>query len=189
MITQAPTETPTTEPSPAPAAVEPVVTPPPAVMAEPPPAAVDYTKLAAPDAIKNDLGMVDAIRGIAAKHNVPLEAAQGIVDQLGAQAKAAADEWATIREDWKAQIAADKEIGGPELEANRAIASKVIDAYGTPELREWLNESGIGDHPLLVKLLVKAGKDLAESPMLRAGDVVAVDPLKAMYSNSPQMFQ
>lgn len=71
---------------------------------------------------------------------------------------------ATTRKEWADATRADKEIGGaPEtLNANVATALRFRDRFGTPALTELLNASGIGNHPEVVRLFLKAGKAISE---------------------------
>ena len=56
----------------------------------------------------------------------------------------------------------DKEFGGPALAENLSVAKKALDAFGTAELRTLLNESGLGNHPEIVRLFFRAGKAISE---------------------------
>lgn len=67
---------------------------------------------------------------------------------------------------WEAETKADKDIGGAQLEANLATAKKALDAFGSPELNQLLVESGIGNHPAVIKAFVKAGKAMSEDTLM-----------------------
>ena len=176
------TEAPTTEPA-APA-VDPAVTPPAAAVAQPAPAAIDYSALNVPEAIKED-GFVTAVRGLAEKHQAPLELAQGVLDAIAAEAKASTDSWTAQREAWRNEVLADAAIG----EAGKAHASTFLDTYGDAETRRLLDETGLGDHPLIVRLFAKAGKDAGPAPIVPSNGAVTADPLRLMYPNSPMLWQ
>ncbi|MEI6907818.1 peptidase, partial [Klebsiella pneumoniae] len=38
--------------------------------------------------------------------------------------------------------------------------------FGTPELKEYLNGTGLGNHPELVKAFIKVGKAMSEDGMV-----------------------
>ena len=172
----------TTE-SPAPAA-DPAVTPPAAAVAQPAPAAIDYSALTVPDAIKED-AFVSAVRGLAEKHQAPLELAQGVLDAIAAEAKASADSWTAQRETWRNEVLADAAIG----ETGKAHAATFLDTYGDAETRKLLDDTGLGDHPLIVRLFAKAGKDAGPAPIVPSNGAVTADPLRLMYPNSPMLWQ
>ncbi len=70
---------------------------------------------------------------------------------------------------------ADKEIGGDKLISNLSAAQRALDQFGTPELKEYLNTTGLGNHPDLVKTFVKIGRrclKMAWSPVVMKASVV-----------------
>lgn len=60
-------------------------------------------------------------------------------------------------EEWKTTAASDKEIGGTNLNKNIELARQVVEKYGTPDLKNQLEVSGYGNHPELIRLLVRIG--------------------------------
>ena len=76
-------------------------------------------------------------------------------------------------ETWENEAKADKDIGGDAFDANLAVAKKAIDAFGSDGLKAVLNESGLGSHPEVIKFAVKAGKALADAPVIKTGDGAA----------------
>lgn len=70
---------------------------------------------------------------------------------------------------WRTASAADKEIGGPAVEANAAIAIKALQQFGTPELTTFLHETGLGNHPEVVRAFYRVGKALAEDGHIQGG--------------------
>lgn len=69
--------------------------------------------------------------------------------------------------DWAKEALADKEFGGSRLEESKALAARTIsrflpdDAEGQ-QFRTFLNESGLGNHPQMMRMLSRIGRDLAE---------------------------
>ncbi|SYA20142.1 Uncharacterised protein [Klebsiella pneumoniae] len=76
--------------------------------------------------------------------------------------KQQAEAWQAQTEEWAATVKADKEIGGDKLTANLGVAQRALDTFGTPALKEYLNGTGLGNHPELVKAFVKVGKAMSE---------------------------
>ncbi len=70
---------------------------------------------------------------------------------------------------WKEQTLNDKEIGGEHLKENIALAHRVIDRFATPALKDELTKTGYGNHPELVRMLVKIGRLGAEDKFIVAG--------------------
>lgn len=94
--------------------------------------------------------------------------AQGFVAQLAEAQKTQTAEWATATQ-------TDKEIGGDKLPENLAAAKKALDSFGNPGFKKLLNESGLGNHPEIVRFMVKAGKAISEDGRLVTGGAAQVD--------------
>lgn len=102
--------------------------------------------------------------------NLTNEQAQKLVDAYpkilaGVQQRQAAA-WQAQTEQWAADVKADKEIGGDKLTANLSAAQRALDLFGGPVLKEYLNTTGLGNHPELVKAFVKIGKAMSEDGMV-----------------------
>lgn len=65
------------------------------------------------------------------------------------------------RNDWAVQAKADKEFGGDQIDANLAVARKALE-LGTPELRQVLNDTGMGNHPEIIRWMYRVGKTLKQ---------------------------
>lgn len=86
---------------------------------------------------------------------------------------------------WETDARSDKEFGGPQFDQNLATAKKAIDHFATPELRQMLDETGVGNHPELIRAFYRAGKMLEEAPVLGTTSGGAKKSLaQALYGNS-----
>lgn len=86
------------------------------------------------------------------------------------------DDFAVIRADWKKQAVEDPDIGGKNLDESRRLAAKALDHFGarseikeidgrkveTNEFRRILNETGIGEHPAVLRMFRDIGSALSE---------------------------
>lgn len=70
---------------------------------------------------------------------------------------------------WLKAAETDKEIGGEAFKQNAELAKRVVDRYGDKEFKEALNSSGFGNHPGLVKLLVRIGKQMSGDQLVIPG--------------------
>ncbi|MHA3808593.1 peptidase [Enterobacter bugandensis] len=102
--------------------------------------------------------------------NLTNEQAQKLVDAypkiLAGVQQRQAEAWQKQTEGWAETVKADKEIGGDKLTANLSAAQRALDQFGAPELKEYLNATGLGNHPDLVKTFVKIGKAMSEDGMV-----------------------
>ena len=77
---------------------------------------------------------------------------------------------------WVAEIKADKEIGGEKFNENVELAKRVIQKHAPENLKKVLNETGLGNHPDLVRMLVSIAKGGAEDKMVIPGAQPAGKP-------------
>lgn len=102
--------------------------------------------------------------------NLTNEQAQKLVDAypkiLAGVQQRQADAWQATTEQWAADVKADKEFGGDKLTANLSAAQRALDQFGTPELKDYLNTTGLGNHPDLVKVFIKVGRSMSEDGMI-----------------------
>ncbi|HIH4591114.1 TPA: peptidase [Klebsiella oxytoca] len=102
--------------------------------------------------------------------NLTNEQAQKLVDAypkiLAGVQQRQTEAWQAQTEQWAADVKADKEVGGDKLTANLSAAQRALDQFGTPELREYLDGTGLGNHPELVKAFIKVGKAMSEDGVI-----------------------
>lgn len=122
-----------------------------------------YTDFKLPEGVKLDAKVVESFTVIAKKHNLSQEAAQEMVDlqtsYAASREKEIADGYNKQREDWQAK---SKELLGANPGESLGHAARALDRFGGTELRQLLNESGLGDHPLLTKAFIEIGKMIGE---------------------------
>ncbi len=77
--------------------------------------------------------------------------------------------WADLRQEWRTATKSDKEIGGPAFDESLAAGKTFLREYGTPELLEALNSTGMGDHPEFIRAFARAGKAMKEDALSTGG--------------------
>lgn len=65
-------------------------------------------------------------------------------------------------EKWADTAKADKDIGGDKWGSTVENATRFTNKFGTPALKEFLNASGGGNHPELIRVFAKAGELIRE---------------------------
>ncbi len=140
-----------------------------------------------PDGVQLDDKGTAAFSEVAKELNLTQEAAQKVLDKMGPViAGRHAEALTQAKAQWVESAQTDKEFGGDKLPENLAVAKKALDAFGTPELRTLLNESGLGNHPELIRLMYRAGKAISEDKFVPAGSGSpngAKDAANALYPN------
>lgn len=118
-----------------------------------------------------DTAALEQFEPIARELNLSNEQAQKMVDLYGTKIlpmvqQQQAEAWQKTTEQWAEDVKADKEIGGDKLTANLSAAQRALDLFGSPELKEYLEGTGLGNHPELVKTFIKIGKAMSEDGMV-----------------------
>ena len=94
------------------------------------------------------------------------EQAQKVVSFYAKQVQAGSqkltDDFNQLKSDWYAQSETDSDFGGDEFEKNVKIAQTAVSKYGTPELKQLLQDHGVGNHPEMVRFMVRVGRTLRE---------------------------
>jgi hypothetical protein len=127
---------------------------------DPKTAEADY-EFKMPDGIELDKASTEEFKAIAKELKLPKDVAQRVVDVAVKREQAARELRDTTVKQWADDVKADKELGGDKLPETLAIAKKAID-IGPPELKTFLDASGLGNHPLFVKWAHTIGKALSE---------------------------
>lgn len=117
-----------------------------------------------------DDGVIEQFSEVARELNLPQEAAQKVLDKMGPALQARQlENIQAARTMWADSAKTDKEFGGEKLTENLAVAKKALDQFGSPELRTLLNESGLGNHPEMIRVLYRAGKAISEDRFVGSG--------------------
>ena len=94
------------------------------------------------------------------------EQAQKLIDFqsnfVQAGAKKQVDDFNTQIETWKKDSKEDSEFGGDKFDENVKLAQAAVNNFGTPELKQLLEDYGVGNHPEIIRFMVKVGKLTAE---------------------------
>jgi hypothetical protein len=70
--------------------------------------------------------------------------------------------WAETVTGWGETAKADPDIGGVKWDATVAASTRAINRLGTPALKEYLEASGGGNHPELIRVFAKVGAMIKE---------------------------
>ena len=115
-----------------------------------------YEAFTAPEGVALADSVLEVAQQAFKDANLSQEKAQSLIDKLTpaiAQAQQEALDAAiqTQITEWVAAAKADEQIGGDKLAPALANANRVVDTFGSPELRDMLITSGLGNHPAVIK--------------------------------------
>lgn len=140
----------------------------------------------APEGTELGSDVTDAFAGVAKGLNLTQDAAQQVLDKMApvlAQRQNAQVQ--AVQQEWREQSTADKEFGGDKLSENLGVARKAMDAFASPGLKQTLEQTGLGNHPEVIRMFVKVGKAISQDGFVpgQPGAAQAADP-KRFYPNS-----
>jgi len=125
--------------------------------------APDEYKFEAPEGVEYDADVITKFSEAVKVLDLNQEQATGLLEKLApAIAKSQQDQVAKAQADWVDQAKNDSEIGGEKFEENLSIAKKGMEAIGNEKLTSLLNESGLGNHPEVIRMFHKIGGMVGE---------------------------
>lgn len=139
----------------------------------------------APEGSTLDDAVIGQFSEVAKELNLTQDAAQKILDKMApAMAARQVEQVEAIRSGWADEARVDKEFGGDKLNENLGTAKRALDQFGTPELRTLLKETGMGNHPEVIRFMYRAGKAISEDGFVPGGrQGASTDPAKRMFPN------
>lgn len=153
----------------APAVVDPKVEKP----AEPKAVAPEKYDLKLSEGSLVDARFMERIATHAKEQGLSNEQAQALLDQKSNEVAAYIQEQSAA---WKEAALADKEIGGDNLNKNVEMAKRVVDRFGSDSLKKELDKTGYGNHPEVVRLLMKIGSSMSEDQLVVPGSQPVTAP-------------
>lgn len=129
--------------------------------------------LKTPDKSPLDARAVEEIAAFSKARGLSVEQAQALLDRDHAATVAYADglqkELADKRAGWLASSRTDKEVGGDKFVESAELAKRARDRFFGADVARMLDETGLGDHPEILRGFARIGKAIAEDRFVPAG--------------------
>ena len=96
------------------------------------------------------------------------------------------EHWDKVNREWQDAARKDSEYGGDKFDASLGAANKIIDKFGTPELKEYLTASGGGNHPEMIRFMARVGNAFSDDEPMGSsikGVFEKKDTASTMYPN------
>jgi hypothetical protein len=127
-----------------------------------------------PEGAQVDEAGIAAFSEFAREAGMSQEAAQALMDKMApAMAKRQAEAVDAVKAEWAAAAQSDTEFGGEKIAENLGVAKKALETFGSDALRTLLNESGLGNHPEIIRAFYRVGKAISEDKVVVGGGGVA----------------
>lgn len=109
------------------------------------------------------------------KHSVSQEALDDLIPTFTKVAEKvqqkSLEAWRDQVKTWAEESAKDKEFGGEKYDENlKTVVRPVLDRWGSDELVDILDQTGIAEHPAVIRFLYKVGLDVAKDGEMVFGD-------------------
>jgi len=130
-----------------------------------------YEPFTMPEGHEQDQAMADTFEPVFRELGLSQAKAQKLIEAyhehiVPKNLETTMQQWDDLKAKWAEETKNDKEYGGEKFQENFHFAAKAMDQFATPELRAALNEYGIGNHPEMVRLMIRVGKALSDDPNL-----------------------
>jgi hypothetical protein len=140
-------------------------------------APLTYADFAFPEGVEVDAETLSEARTLLGEMHLPQEQAQRLVDFYAGKIRqfgtAQSENWVKLNEKWVGDFKADREIGGDRIQETVAAATRAMDRFGTPGLREALIMTGAGNHPEVIRFVARVGRATAEDRFVVAAGASA----------------
>lgn len=122
--------------------------------------------LTMPEGVEVDQELLGALAPQFKELGLTTSQAQALADKFIAaqqsKMEGAQAQFAETVSKWVDDAKKDPEIGGAKWDSTVKNASGVVSRFGSPELKEFLNSSGAGNHPELIRFMAKVGAMIGE---------------------------
>ena len=137
-----------------------------------------YADFAMPEGITLDEAALTGATPIFKDLGLNQDQAQKLIDVYAAQVQAGMDQQVDAfnqqKAEWRDASEADKEFGGDAFDENVKIAQAAISKFGTSELKQLLEDYGVGNHPEVIRFMFNVGKLTVEDTPGATGGVASV---------------
>lgn len=168
-----PTETPAPTPSPTPTPTpEPTPAPTPAPEASFAPLTVENLQF--PEGFQVAEPLRDQFLSVMNDEKLtPADRAQALIGMsnnlLDAASEANSAAWDKMQETWQDEVRNDPQIGGTKFQGTMESIGRLVEEFGSPELRQILDDTGAGNSIHVIRFLASLSSKLTEGSAPRPG--------------------
>lgn len=123
-----------------------------------------------PEGMELDTELAGELKAFIQEKNLSQEDGQMIADLGVKMLQKQQSAFESLREQWAQDAKTDKEIGGEQFEANVGAANKALGTFGSPELVNYLQETGLGNHPEMIRAWYKVSQAVSEDKIVTGGN-------------------
>lgn len=140
-----------------------------------------------------DKSSVDEISTFARERGLSNKLAQEILEMKESAVKEhielQAEAVAQRTSSWRKAVEDDKEIGGEKLKETANLANQVAKRFGTETFMKALNDTGLGNHPELVRVFARIGRAMDNDKLELGGNSFSQSGRSEEQTFYPNMFK
>lgn len=133
---------------------------------------VEY-KLTLPEGSPLDAKAIEALTAFAKEKGLSVEQAQLTLEResgaVTAFAQAQQQQFETTKLEWYEAAKSDKEIGGDNFAQSAENAKRIVNKYGSAAFKQELDRTGLGNHPELLRVFARIGKEMQSDSFVKPG--------------------
>lgn len=126
-----------------------------------------------PDGSTLDQSAIERVATYAKEKGLSQEMAQAVLERehmaVDSYSKSIDEQWKAQQAQWTQTVQSDKEMGGAAFKENVELAHRVIKKYASEEFVNALESSGFGNHPELMRVFLRIGKQMSEDKLVLPG--------------------
>lgn len=136
--------------------------------------AAEYEAFTLPEGVEvNETDMAE-FGNVARELGLTQEQAQRLLtheaERIAASNAAVAEQYAERSAKWASDAKADKEFGGDAFDQSVSVAMTAMEKFAGDDVRELMNETGLGNHPGVIRMFWKIGQSIANDGIVGGGD-------------------
>lgn len=135
-----------------------------------PSGAPEKYEIALSEGLTLDEGLFSAAEPVLRELGLNNEQASKLANVIAEVRASEAEAFVAQVQDWAKATTADPEIGGKALQENLAAGRRALATHGTPELKALLDNTGLGNHPEVVRFFTRIGKTIPVEDKVVTGE-------------------
>lgn len=139
----------------------------------------DPAAIKVPEGMEVDQRLLDAMTPIFKDAKIDKETGQKLIDAYAKRVQDSQADFRTTVDGWLTEAKSDPEIGKAKWDENIHYAQKAVEKFGTPKLKEFLEYSGGGNHPEVIRAFARAGRLISDDKPV-VGAIAAAEKLDAV---------
>lgn len=134
------------------------------------PAVPEKYELKLPEGSQLDAAHVEKVAAYAKERGLSNEQAQAVLEResqaVSGFIEGSQNQLKEQSTKWVEELKQDKDVGGDSFNKSAELAKRFVSRFGDDSLKDALDQTGLGNHPGLFKMIVRAAKLMSEDQLV-----------------------